>query len=148
MPADAGAEDVDVFAACHLGRLFDRLLRASHERVDAPLGHFGGLATRDDEGRGTYRTFRSIRAPPRQRGVVGAPAGDARPEGPLALGQNLTALLIVAVRPLVQLLSAVAHRLLVADTRRGHETVQGHAYVEDHLAHLGPLCSRAYRERV
>src|SRR5918994_7693669 len=50
--------------------------------------------------------------------------------------------------PPVQLLAAVAHRLLETDARGDRETVRGRAYVEDHLTHLSLLqllCSHALR---
>src|SRR5215468_2381195 len=75
---DAGAEDVDILAAgggCCAGQGFARAL---DEGVHASLGHLWRRAVRDDERRGPRRGAGPIRASPRDRQVVGAPAGDTR----------------------------------------------------------------------
>src|SRR5215475_8841226 len=114
---DAGAEDVDILAAgggCCAGQGFARAL---DEGVHASLGHLWRRAVRDDERRGPRRGAGPIRAPPRDRQVVGAPAGDTRAGTALAFGEDFAAAFVVAEGPLVQLLSAVPPSALPAAHR-------------------------------
>ena len=112
-------------------------MRSPRQRTSArsPRADTVEALVRDDELEPWRRPGRSVGVPPRKRVVVGRPAGDDRAKLEDRALEELAVALFTAERPLVQPLAAVAHRLLRATVRRGHEPVQGHADVEDHRAH-------------
>src|SRR5215208_1184042 len=73
--------------------------------------------------------------PPRNREIIGASARDHRPYEVHGLGEELAVAVILAERPLMKSLAAVAHGFFGSDVGRCHKLIQGHADVEDHLGH-------------
>src|SRR5262249_51665591 len=133
---DAGAEDVDILAAgggCCAGQGFARAL---DEGVHASLGHLWRRAVRDDERRGPRRGAGPIRAPPRDRKVVGAPAGDTRAGTALAFGEHSAPASTVAKGPLVKFLPAAPHRPFRPHPGPGDVAVDRHADLKPELPHL------------
>jgi hypothetical protein len=122
-------------AGCRSG-LLERGLDPADEGVHASLGHIVWRAVGHHEDRYTGLAGGPVRAPPRQRVVVGAPASDHRAGAGDPVGEHRAVALILTERPLDELQAPVAHRLLWALVRGGHEAIEGHADVEENLAHF------------
>src|SRR5215213_2710110 len=135
LPTDFGAtHHSNVLVPGGRLRLLERALDAVRdEGVHAPFGDGVGRFVGDDEHPG--RWVRAVRAPKPDRVIVGTALGDDRSRAFHPAGEDLTVALVAAEPPLVQLLAAVAQRLLRGSVRGLHEPVERHAHVEDNLTH-------------
>src|SRR6266567_5431176 len=140
LPADAGAEHVDVPVTGGGRCQLEGLDGTVHECVHAFPGYVPRRAVGDDERRCAGFAAGPVRAPPGHGQVVGAPAGDGGSHGARALGQDVMTSLVSAEGPLVQLLAAVSHRLLGPDACRGHITIERHTDVKN-CRHMPPPLS-------
>ncbi len=135
LPADAGAEHVDVLVTGHRSRRSDRSYGARDEVVHTVVGDVLRCAVGHDDGGGTEVEAGAVGAPTRNRRVVGSPSGDTGADTVLAFGVHVAAALVVAEGPLVQDVAAVAHRLLEPRIGCRDVAVEGHADLESDVAH-------------
>jgi hypothetical protein len=73
--------------------------------------------------------------PTTDRKVVGPSARDERPYEVNGLCEQFAVALVLAEGPIVESLAAVAHGFFGCDVGCGHEPIQRHADVEDHIGH-------------
>src|SRR6266496_2440594 len=120
------AHDADVLVAGGGLRLLQGPLDpVGHEGVYPTLGNVIGNIVRDNEHRYASGACRTVRSPPPHRGVVRASAGDRRPFCAHSLGQEFAVSVVGAAEsPLVEALTALAHRFLRANVRRGDKPIQ------------------------
>src|SRR5829696_8179178 len=117
-------------------RLLQRALDAvGDEGVDPALGRLRGCFVGEDEDRELRRARGAVCFPPRNRKVVGASSRDESPQGAAGPFEEFAVAVVLAERPLDQAQAAVSIGCLWPDVRPGHEPIQGHAHVEDHLSH-------------